>query len=52
MRERDPATIASMMGHLAKEMLADWELRTQAEFEERAKKAKERPPVPTSMEER
>ena len=41
MRERDPAIIARNMARLAKETLSEWELRTQAEFEERARKAKE-----------
>ena len=41
MRERDTVKIAQMIGRLAKEPLADWERRTQAEFEERARKAKE-----------
>jgi len=40
-RERDPATICRNMAALAKETLEQWTSRTQAEFEERTKKAKE-----------
>ena len=52
MRERDPATIARNMARLEKETLEQWTARTQAEFEERAREAKNNPPASTGIEER